>query len=76
MGKLAIRVGPPPPPYLQLFVIILGFRLTLDYDYIWSKIDFTQEKIIFIQLLETPIPPNCCCSVTKWYSSGVIATIV
>ena len=30
-------------------------RLTLDYDYLCSEMDFTQEKSIFIQLLESPI---------------------
>ena len=25
-----------------------------------------KKKVIFIQLLEYPIPPYCCCSVTNW----------
>ena len=35
----------------------LGVRFTLDYDYMCSEPDFTKEKkIIFIRLLEPPIP--------------------
>ena len=31
---------------------------TLDYDHMCSETDFTQEKAIFIQLLDSPIPPS------------------
>ena len=28
-----------------------------------------KKKVIFIQLLQSPIPPHCCCSFTKWSDS-------
>ena len=37
----------PPAPNSQLFVIFLGVRLALYYDYICSETDFTQEKVKF-----------------------------
>ena len=41
-----------------------------------TETDFTQLKVIFIQLLESPIPPFCntvcCCSVTKWSDGGIV----
>ena len=46
----------PPPPYGQLCVNFLGVFFILDYDFMCSETDFTQEKAIFIQLLESPIP--------------------
>ena len=52
-----VSVDPPlAPPYGQLFVIFGGVLLTLYYDFMCSETDFTQEKAIFIQLLESPIP--------------------
>ena len=46
--RLTLRVDPPlPQPYDQLFVIFLGVCLTLDYDYMCSETDFTQEKSHF-----------------------------
>ena len=32
-----------------------------------------KKKIIFIQLLESPIPPYCCYSLTKWLAYSGIA---
>ena len=44
------------PPYGRLFVkIIFDVFFILDYDFMWSETDFTQE--IFMQLWESPIPP-------------------
>ena len=37
----------PPAPNSQLFVIFLGVRLALYYDYICSETYFTQEKVNF-----------------------------
>ena len=48
--RLSVRVAPPPPaPYGQLFV---KENLCL-----YSETDFTQEKCIFIELVESPILP-------------------
>ena len=48
----------PPPPYSQLFVnFSFDVFSILDYDSMCSETDFTQEKSIFMQLLESPIPP-------------------
>ena len=61
-----------PPSCGQLFVIFFGVHLTLYYDLMCSRMDFTPEKIIFIQLQEIPTPPYWrCCSVTKRSDSGV-----
>ena len=38
-------------------MIFFGVPLTLYYDYMCSETDFTQEKSILMQLLESPIPP-------------------
>ena len=38
-------------------VNFFGLLLTSYYDYMCSKMDFRQEKAIFIKLLESPIPP-------------------
>ena len=38
-------------------VNFFGVLLTSYYDYMCSKMDFRQEKAIFIKLLESPIPP-------------------
>ena len=54
MVRLTVSVDPPPKG--QLFFIFVGVLLTLYYDYMCSETDFTQEKSIFIQLLESPIP--------------------
>ena len=55
--RLTVRVE-PPLPYGQLFVIFSGgVRLTLDYDYMCSETDFTQEKS---HLHPTTRIPNSC----------------
>ena len=54
------------------FCDFFGVHLTLYYDLMCSRMDFTPEKIIFIQLQEIPTPPYCrCCSVTKRSDSGI-----
>ena len=35
---------PTPPTHGQLFVIFFGVHLTLEYDYMCSETDFTQEN--------------------------------
>ena len=60
MVRLTVNVNPSPPltAYSQLFVNFY-YSFILDYDYMYSEKDFTQEKVIIIQLLESPIFPYC-----------------
>ena len=53
MVRLNISVPPLAVSFLWFFCVFL----ILDYDPMCSRIDFTQEKVIFIQLLESPILP-------------------
>ena len=54
--RLTISVYPHPPrPLESVFLDFFGVLLTLYYDLMCSETDFTQEKSIFIQLLEFPI---------------------
>ena len=55
MVRLTVSVY-PPLPYSQLFVISFCVFFILDYDYMCSETDFTQEKSHF---LESPILPYC-----------------
>ena len=32
---------------------------------------YKRKKVIFIPILPSPIPPYCCCSVTKWSDGGI-----
>ena len=58
---------PPPPHYSQLFGF---FCVRLDYDYMYSETDFTQE--IKTKQQKSPfLLTACCCSVTKWLDSGI-----
>ena len=65
-GHFTVRLTPmvDPRPYNQLYVIFLFLHLII---YVFNK------KVIFIQLLESesPIPPNCCYSVTRWSDRGI-----
>ena len=62
-----IRVTVRLPPLMVIFCV----RLTLDYDYEITEITCVlkrilhKKKVIFIQLIEYPLPPYCCYSVTK-----------
>ena len=57
-GQADCKRLPHPPPYGQLFVkFYFGVFFILDYDSMCSDADFTQEKSIFMQLQECPIPP-------------------
>ena len=57
MVRLTVRVDPSPhPPYGQLCVI---FVCLFDSDYMSSRKDFIQEKIIFIQLQKSPFLQYC-----------------
>ena len=47
----------PPPLRSPFFDFYFGVLLALSYDNMFSETDFTQEKVNFIQLLETPIHP-------------------
>ena len=63
----------PPPPTLQSFFGDFNVHLTLDYYYIWSEMDFTQEKVIFIQLQVYPILPYCLLQLCQKWSASDIA---
>ena len=45
--RLTVRVDPPPPLPSSFFVHFFGVCLTLDYDYMCSETDLTQEKSHF-----------------------------
>ena len=61
MVRLTIRVDPPPSPYCQPFVIFFVCVSPL-YDIMIMcvlKRILHKNKVTFIQLLESPIPPYC-----------------
>ena len=57
MVRLTVRVD-PHPLYSHLFVIFFCVRLTLDYDYMCSEMDFTQGKSIFNPTTRITVPPH------------------
>ena len=64
---------PPPSPYCQTFVIFFVCVSPL-YDIMIMcvlKRILHKNKVTFIQLFESPIPPYCWCSVTKWSDSSI-----
>ena len=78
-----LPLSPSPPPLMvNLLCFCFGVLLTLYYDYMCSETDFTQEKAIFIQLLDSPIPPSTAAALrmticktkckTRFHSQGVI----
>ena len=57
MVRLTVRVDPPPlqSPFRDFFCV----RLTLDYDYMCSEMDFTQGKSHFNPTTRITTPPYC-----------------
>ena len=53
MVRLTVSVY-PHPPLRSFFCDFFGVFYIVDYDSICSEADFTQEKVIFIQLLDSP----------------------
>ena len=53
--RLTVRVA--PPPLMVSFLWFLGVRLTSDYEYMCSETNFTQEKVLSVQILESSIHP-------------------
>ena len=51
--RLTVSVS-PPIPLRSFFCDFFGVFYIVDYDSICSEADFTQEKVIFIQLLDSP----------------------
>ena len=56
--KVRLTVSSDPPPFRSTVCDFFGFTFDLIfYDDMFSETDFTQEKVIFRQLLESLFPP-------------------